>query len=185
MNKRWIWLALGLAVPVVLGSVLAARSYYSDDVATTKVTTVTRPQLPSAPTPAQRTNGIGQPASDGRFTFTVLGMHEGGTTVGDNQYTRMTAQGRYLMIDLRISNTGTTPQTFDSSNQKLLDSENKQYESDYRAENRNNDQGSSIQINPGNTVDQTLVFDLPNGVVPTKLVVHDSAFSGGAPILLK
>lgn len=39
-------------------------------------------------------------------------------------------------------------------------------------------------INPGNSVDGTLVFDVPEGLAPAAVELHDSPFSGGATVTL-
>lgn len=39
-------------------------------------------------------------------------------------------------------------------------------------------------INPGNAVDVSLVYDMPAGAVPARIELHDSMFSGGATVEL-
>ncbi|WP_179272875.1 MULTISPECIES: DUF4352 domain-containing protein [unclassified Rhodococcus (in: high G+C Gram-positive bacteria)] len=41
------------------------------------------------------------------------------------------------------------------------------------------------QINPGNALDTTVVFDVPAGTVPAEIELHDSAFSGGTTVALR
>ncbi|VFA96619.1 Telomeric repeat-binding factor 2 [Nocardia cyriacigeorgica] len=43
----------------------------------------------------------------------------------------------------------------------------------------------STPINPGNSVDVTIVFDVPVDTVPAALELHDSMFSGGAKVALR
>jgi hypothetical protein len=38
------------------------------------------------------------------------------------------------------------------------------------------------EINPGNSVDGVLVFDIPEGGQPDRLELHDSQFSGGVTV---
>ena len=40
------------------------------------------------------------------------------------------------------------------------------------------------EINPGNSLKGTLLFDVPKGIKPAKLELHDSAFSGGVDVRL-
>ncbi|MBK5248977.1 MAG: DUF4352 domain-containing protein, partial [Actinomycetales bacterium] len=40
------------------------------------------------------------------------------------------------------------------------------------------------EINPGNTVEGTIVFDVPADAVPATLELHDSMFSGGVSVTL-
>jgi Domain of unknown function (DUF4352) len=39
-------------------------------------------------------------------------------------------------------------------------------------------------INPGNSVNGVLVFDVPEGVAPTYIELHDSMFSSGVLVSL-
>jgi hypothetical protein len=40
------------------------------------------------------------------------------------------------------------------------------------------------EINPGNSVDGVLVFDVPEGLSPTAIELHESMFSSGALVSL-
>ena len=40
-------------------------------------------------------------------------------------------------------------------------------------------------INPGNTMSGTLVFDMPEGATPVEIELHDSMFSGGVTVSLR
>lgn len=46
----------------------------------------------------------------------------------------------------------------------------------------NNDIAVWDNINPGNTVDVSLVYDMPAGAVPASIELHDSMFSGGVTV---
>jgi len=39
-------------------------------------------------------------------------------------------------------------------------------------------------INPGNSVEGVLVFDVPEGLTPTAIALHESMFSDGALVSL-
>jgi hypothetical protein len=39
-------------------------------------------------------------------------------------------------------------------------------------------------INPGNSVDGALVFDVPEGLAPAAIELHDSSFSSGLTVAL-
>lgn len=41
------------------------------------------------------------------------------------------------------------------------------------------------EINPGNTVKGTLVFDMPKGTEPASIELHDSPFSDGITVQLR
>ena len=76
--------------------------------------------------------------------------------------------------------------TLDSSSQYLYDADGRKYETssaiftlpDY-------DKAFLQNINPGNTVtDAPLLYDVPDGFVPTSIELHDSPFSGGVTVAL-
>jgi hypothetical protein len=72
----------------------------------------------------------------------------------------------------------------DGSSQKLFVGE-AEYASDTEASIYLEDSNTFLKdINPGNEINGTILFDLPKGAVPTSIELHDSAFSGGATITL-
>lgn len=131
---------------------------------------------------------IGQPANDGKFEFTVTGFSCGQTSVGSNPYLTKQAQGQFCMLNLNIKNIGDQAQSLLSSNQKLLNG-NTQYSADDTATMYAEPSGTTTtwfnDINPGNSVSGTIVFDVPKGVTPTQAELHDSAFSGGVKVNLQ
>lgn len=131
---------------------------------------------------------IGQAVRDGKFEFTVTAFSCGQTSVGTNQYLTKQAQGQYCMLNLTIKNIGDQAQSLFSGNQKLLNGST-QYSADDTATLYNQPSGSSStwfnDINPGNSVSGTIVFDVPKGVTPTQAELHDSSFSGGVKVNLQ
>jgi len=124
---------------------------------------------------------IKQGVRDGEFAFTVSGMDAPQHSIGDQ-----TAQGEFVVVHLHVTNIGNKGQHFFASNQKLIDANHKQYSDDSAAEDAlpGNDQASDTTINPGNSIDAAVVFDVPVGTVPATLEVHDSAHSGGVTVKL-
>ena len=131
---------------------------------------------------------IGQAVRDGKFEFTVTGFSCGQTSVGTNQYLTKQAQGQYCMLNLTIKNIGDQSQSLFSGNQKLLNGST-QYSADDTATMYAEPNGSTTtwfnDINPGNSVSGTIVFDVPKGVTPTQAELHDSSFSGGVKVNLQ
>ncbi|MCA1008534.1 DUF4352 domain-containing protein [Rhodococcus hoagii] len=128
---------------------------------------------------------IGMPVRDGKFEFVVHGVEAGVPTVGTNEYLTEKAQGQFVLVRMTVRNIGDREQTFTTSAQKLVDAQGRQYSVDDMA-TFTLDQGLSFeQINPGNSVDATIVFDVPSGIVPAVLELHDSVFSGGESVLLQ
>lgn len=134
-----------------------------------------------------KTIKIGEAANDGKFEFVAKSVQCGQPSVGTNEFLTKTAQGQYCLLNVTVKNIGNEKQSLLSSNQKLLDAENKEYSADDTATLYAAPQGSSWynDINPGNSVEGQIVFDLPKGVTPTTAELHDSAFSGGVKVSLQ
>lgn len=180
-NKK---LTIILAVIVLGGIAIGAGS---DDV--TK-----HPVIPSSSQPGSVIVSskpieakIGQAVRDGKFEFTVKNIECGRPSVGTNQYVTKTAQGQYCLLNLNVKNIGNEAQGLFSSNQKLLNAQKQQYAADdtatiYAAPNSS---AWYSNINPGNSVEGAIVFDIPKDQTPTTAELHDSAFSSGVKVSLQ
>jgi hypothetical protein len=129
---------------------------------------------------------IGDPVRDGKFEFVVKSVTCGKTSVGTNQYLTKEAQGQFCLMDLTVKNIGDQQQLFAESAQKLLNTDGLQYSSDSVASlyNSNNSDTWLNQINPGNSVQGVIVFDIPTDQVPASAELHDSVYSGGVKVQL-
>lgn len=130
---------------------------------------------------------IGTPVTDGKFEFTVKSIECGKSSVGANQYMTKEAQGQFCLLNISVKNTGDAAQSLFSSNQKLLNAQNQQYAADdtatmYASPNSN---AWYSNINPGNSVEGSIVFDIPKDQTPVTAELHDSAFSGGVKVNLQ
>ncbi len=119
-----------------------------------------------------------QVARDGKFEFTVNSVSAARSLGGEN------AQGEYVIVLMTVQNIGHVAQRYYGNNQKLIDSTGRQFSSDSYADIEANGALDETEINPGNHISVTVAFDVPPGTRPAQLVVHDSAFSGGARINL-
>ena len=130
---------------------------------------------------------IGEPARDGKFEFTVKSVECGKTSVGTNQYLTKTPQGQYCFMAVSVKNIGDQAQSLFSANQKLLNAQNQQYAADDTATLYAAPNGSSwySNINPGNSVEGIIVFDIPKDQTPVTAELHDSAYSGGVKVSLQ
>jgi len=179
-KKNWFarhkFLTVVLAI-VVIGIVVMSSS--SSDKTGTDNTAKTDKKVTTAK--------IGEPARDGKFEFTVKGLECGKASVGSNQYLTKTAQGQYCLLSVTVKNIGNEKQSLFSANQKLLDVSNKEYSADDTATIYAAPEGSSwfSDINPGNTVEGSIVFDVPKDVTPTTAQLHDSSLSGGVKVTLQ
>lgn len=130
---------------------------------------------------------LNETARDGKFEFVVKSVACGTTTVG-GQYLNKTAQGQYCLATLSVKNIGDKQQYFSEGDQKLLNASGQQYSPDTTATLYNSPNNSDVflaQINPGNTVEGVLVFDIPKDQTPVSAELHDSSLSGGVKVNLQ
>ena len=125
--------------------------------------------------------GIGDKAADGKFTFVVTGVRDGGTTIGDD-FLSTDAQGRFVLVDVTVKNTGDEAQTMFGDDNVLLDSRGREFSFDSEAALYLDQDAWMEEINPGNSTSATMVFDVPKNVDPTQIRLHDSMFSNGVTV---
>lgn len=112
----------------------------------------------------ETTAKIGSAVTSGDFDITITKVREGGKRVGD-EYVGEKAQGRFVLVDLKIENTGDRADYFSSGNIKLLDEKGREFSVDEMASIHVSDNNPLLEeINPGNTSKGTFAFDLPKGV---------------------
>ena len=198
-RKPWYlrWWALALGALVVLIVLVAALGGGDDPTATTtdEPTTETTPEpAPAEPTeeaPAPEPEpepeagpGLGDEAVDGDFTFVVTSVEDGPPVIGDADF-GVEPQGRFVLVTMTITNNGDSPGSFFGDNQYLIDTEGRKAGADDEAAIYL-DEAQSLyeEINPGNSLTGTVVFDIPADAVPAALELHDSAFSGGVTVTL-
>lgn len=127
---------------------------------------------------------VGQAVRDGKLEFVVSAPKCGAATLG-NDYLGTKAQGEFCLVPLKVTNIGDEAQTLSGSSQKARDSKGREYSVDTEAAIYLKDSNTLLeQINPGNTVKGTIVFDVPKGTSLTEIELHDSPFSGGVKVTL-
>ena len=130
---------------------------------------------------------IGQPAADGKFTFTLTSVTCGIPTVGDvANGIGATAQGQFCKVTIGVKNTGSESQAFSSSDQYAFDSTGKKFTDSTEATIAAGvDQNILTGINPGNSISTDMYYDIPAGDSIAKFEFHDSPFSGGVTVYNK
>jgi hypothetical protein len=119
---------------------------------------------------------------DGHFEFTVDNMECGVPEIGDD-FTAETAQGEYCLVSITVENIGDEARTLDVFSQTARDSEDREYEADDSlAAAIEYDEVWYNTINPGNTVEGILVYDVPDGTDLVELELHDAALSDGVTV---
>lgn len=175
-SRRTVWIIGSI---ILFISVLCVCSVFA-------VTLGGKPKSSGAGAEKPADAGFNTPARDGKFEFVVKSAECGKVSVGD-AYSERKAQGVYCLVPVSVKNIGSKPQLMVVSNQKARTPNGSVYAPDILATiTVNGDRDVWLtEINPGNSVDGQLVFDVPVGTVPTSVELHDSAFSGGVTIALK
>lgn len=183
VKKHKILTAIGV---IVLLGIIGGATGGNKTTPTSSANDSTTKQETKTETKAELTK-IGTPTTDGKFEFTVKSIECGKASVGTNQYLTKDAQGQFCLLSITVKNTGDVAQSLFSSNQKLLNAQGQQYAADDTATMYAAPDSSSwySNINPGNSVEGTIVFDIPKDQTPTTAELHDSAFSGGVKINLQ
>lgn len=174
---------------VVIGNLLGGSQSTTSGTSTAANNTSTSTSASTTANAAASTPGLNQPANDGKFQFTVTSFACGQSQLeNDNQFETATAQGQFCVMKLNIKNIGTAAQEFDPTAQYVYTSDGKQlsYSSDgTTAANNSGSQCYLYQtINPGNSLDCNVAFDVPAGVTPPYAMLHDSSMSNGVKINL-
>lgn len=185
VSHRWLS-AIGAVISIV-GIILAAVV----NVSFAKAVTGPAPAGDSGSaaggdTGSESTAGIGQAVSSGDMQFTVTGKHTS-DTLGSGALAT-TAQGKYVIIDLTVKNTGDSPGTFNAGPaQVAYDTQGRQYETsdDAMMSGDSADENSFLQqLNPGQSEQGRLVYDVPQSVNLVKVDLQGGAFSAPAHVAL-
>ncbi|RDH76980.1 DUF4352 domain-containing protein [Mycolicibacterium moriokaense] len=124
--------------------------------------------------------GVGQPVRDGNFEFVVSGI-ERAPAVADAGFPELqkVAQGEFVLVKMTVTNVGSAPQTFFASFNTL---------SDGTTEFSSDDEawiylGNTLaDLNPGDSIDTAVVFDVPVGTDPQSIELHDGPLSEGVTV---
>ena len=182
----------GLGILILLAVVVTAASGGGDggdddvvagDGATAYAGDADAPEDADADDAASATVGIGEPARDGKFEFTVLSVEPGPAIIGTEDFGKE-PQGEFVFVRVKVENIGNEAQAFSGDNQYLYAGERK-FSADTEAAIYLEDAQSLFEeINPGNALEGIIIFDVPPGTRPTLIEVHDSAFSDGVEVSL-
>jgi hypothetical protein len=126
-------------------------------------------------------SGSGPQATDGGLTFAVTGVETAPSVpIGDGSQ-EQTAQGEYLIVHLNVLNASDQPVTYVGMWQKLNAGGTAYAIDDVATASL---KGTSAQLNPSDSVDLAIAFDVPPGTSPESLEVHADPSTAGAQIPL-
>ncbi len=132
--------------------------------------------------------GIGRVVHDGDFAFVVRKITCGAAAaaaVGAGGFGEKVPSGaRECIITLKVSNDKGQAQTFFDSNQYAYDARGRQFSADTSGSIYLKGDQDATQVNPGITIIAPVPFQIPAGDRIVRVVLHDSAFSGGVSVRL-
>src|SRR5262245_32567420 len=131
-----------------------------------------------SPTPA---SGSGPQGTDAGLTFAVTGVETAPSVKSQDASAEQTAQGEYLIVHLTVLNSGDQPATFVGAFQKLKAGGTVYSIDDVATAYLN---GTVAQLNPGDTSDVAIAFDVPPGTTPESLEAHGDPVGAGVDIPL-
>jgi hypothetical protein len=128
--------------------------------------------------------GLNDAVRDGKFEFTVKKVDCGKTEIGSSMLGTK-AQGQFCLVSVKVENIGDEAQSMFGDNQLMFDKEGREFSADTEAAiYLDNAQTLWEEINPGNSINGVVVFDVPKNAVPESIELHDSMFSDGVTVSL-
>ncbi|WP_025777732.1 DUF4352 domain-containing protein [Brevibacterium sp. VCM10] len=194
LKRWWFW----LLVVVIIIAVASAIGGGGDDTGTSEGGSSDAQQSgeaaeneaaekEAADKPAEDASyGIGDTVAANDWEITVAKVDDGVSQVGD-EFLNAQAQGQFVQVELSVKNTGSDPSFFFEDDIKLGDDSGNTYSADSEAGIYAAEDNILFleEINPGNTAEGVLVFDVPEDVDPTTLTFAGGLFSDPVEISLK
>lgn len=185
-----------IAIAILAGSAGSTDSAISDDgdVPAT-VDEQPAPESPAAESEEAEEPAVEEPASDTAtplgtaadvdgMSITVTGVEAGIANVGSDTFGEA-AQGQFVLVHVSVSNTGTKPDSFNSMAVTVFDDQGREFSANSTAALYLDDGSVFFEdVNPGNTLNGTIVFDLPAGAVPATFE-YDPLFGSKATLALR
>lgn len=166
---------IGVVVAIVV--IAAVVSTGGDDTTTTSAEEPEQTQQAAEPEAAS----VGDQVRDGKFEFTVTDVKTGVTSIGSD-FLEEKPQGQFVLVKVTVENIGDEAQYLSASDQFLYDTADRKHSASEDAWLAMEDNPLLEQVNPGNKVTGTIVFDIPKNAKPKRLELHDSMFSGGVEV---
>jgi hypothetical protein len=133
---------------------------------------LTTPRTTSAPTADVPAVGIGTVATTPNFEYVVTDQPEEADQVTGSRDTH-TAQGRWIIVPVTITNTGQEPAYLYGHGIRLVDTDGRTYDDDTEATFAVDNTTYTEQLNPGQSGDFKVVFDVPTDREPAQLIITE------------
>jgi eukaryotic-like serine/threonine-protein kinase len=129
------------------------------------------------------TSGPGVPVRDGQLEFVVQSVQCGVPEIGRTGWLR-TADGAYCLIPVEVRNIGRESRQLNEWQVALHDSQGERHHADVSARWFVEQGNLWESVDPGASVQGTMVFDIPAGTEPVRLEFHDTLLSSGVELEL-
>ncbi len=117
----------------------------------------------------EESHELGETFEHGSFAFTVRSVEEGVASVEGEFGLTEQARGEYIVVELTAENTSSSAEYLDGSNQVLMDTDGNMYERDISA---SSDDSFMDQLNPGQSAEATLAYDVTSGTEIDHMLVN-------------
>ena len=169
MAKKGRKIFMGIAALFVIGGMVNACGSDGTETTSTTNTPSTDSKEPAKPAELSK-EGV---SSDVKIVVEGL---ETQNEVGDNQFSKKTAQGVFKVVKVTLTNNQKDAITIDSNSFKLIDDKGREFsyssEGQIAIETSTNSQQESFflkQLNPGLSITGNVVFDVPKDATGFKL----------------
>ena len=190
LKRWWFWLIVVIVVIAVFSAIGGGADEAGTDSAETNSADGQQSEGSaedeSAEDSAETSHGIGDTVAADDWEITVESVEDGVSSVGDD-FLGAEAQGQFVQVAMSVKNTGSDPNFFFEDDIKLADDEGNTYSADSEAGIYAVEDNILFleEINPGNTAEGVLVFDVPDDVDPNQLTFAGGLFSDPVEISLK
>ena len=193
-NKVLFGVLGGIAALLLIAALVLTYIFViKDDDSTTTASTSTSATKSKTKTSTTKTSesetseepttpAAGGEVTDGDFTFSVASSEMGDTVTSADGNLEATADGMYYVVYLNVTNNGTSPVTFLSTMQRL-NAAGESYSPDDEANFYLN--GDAVfEIQPGETIETGVAFDVPLDTEADSVEVHGDLLSQGVELPL-
>src|SRR5699024_75917 len=168
LKRWWFWLIVVIVVIAVFSAIGGGADEAGTDSAETSSADGQQSEGSAEDESAEdsaetATYGIGDTVAADDWELTVESVEDGVSSVGDDCL-GAEAQGQFVQVAMSVKNTGSDPNFFFEDDIKLADDEGNTYSADSEAGIYAVEDNILFleEINPGNTAEGVLVFDVPD-----------------------
>ena len=178
--------ALPLSVAVAFGIIMISTGG-NDPGIIDRTQSVLESQAEGEITVQPATATIGQSVRDGGFAFMVTSVQQAGATISDRSGRTQTAQGVFVIVRVRVSNTGYEARPLAATHQFLISDTHQRFATSSAVSSLTNAERVFVEkVNPGSHVyEAPLLFDVPPGTTLASVELHDALSSAGVKVRLR